>query len=187
MDHAKVVRVLMAGGWAVALLAPATVPAMGTPSVYSPYGAVLHATVSVSGGITFTGSFDDPLPIKTCADAVKHGTIIPGSGGVQEFLVPSPPQTPDGNPGPVSSGHTFETDAGVMPYHGPGIYTGSALNATQMEVDKPPSSEERGVFAFPTGIGTMIINSDASGSFEFNQLQDPNDVRISGKVTWTCS
>jgi len=33
----------------------------------------------------------------------------------------------------------------------------------------------------------MIINSDASGSFEFNQLQDPNDVRISGKVTWTCS
>jgi len=187
LDYAIVVRVWKAGVWAavVALLASATVPALGTPS--APYGAVLHAAITVSGGITFTGSFDDPLPIRTCADVVKQGTIVPGSGGVVAFYVPSPPQSPGGNPGLVSGGHNFMTDVAATPYHGPGTYTGAALNATQMDVDTRPGDEETHIFAFPTGIGTMIVNPDASGSFKFTELQDPGDVRISGQVTWTCS
>jgi hypothetical protein len=172
---------------AVGLLAPATVPALGTPSAPPPNGAVLHATLTVSGGISFTGSFDDPLPIATCADVVKRGTILPGSGGVVAFYVPSPPQSSGGNPGPVSGGHNFMTDVAAMPYHGPGTYTGSALNATQMDVDTRPGDQETHIFAFPTGVGTMIIDPDASGSFKFTELLDPGSVRISGQVTWTCS
>jgi hypothetical protein len=186
VDHAMVLKAGVAAVTA-ALLASATVPAPGTASAPSPNGAVLHVTITVSGGISFTGSFDDPLPIATCADVVKRGTILPGSGGVVAFYVPSPPQSPGGNPGPVSGGHNFMTDVAAMPYHGPGTYTGSALNATQMDVDTRPDDQETHIFAFPTGVGTMIINPDASGSFKFTELEDPGSVRISGQVTWTCS
>jgi hypothetical protein len=172
---------------AAALFVPASVPALGTPGANSPKMAILHATITVTGGISFTGTFDDPLPLPTCADVVKRGTILPGSGGVVAFYVPSPPATRDGNPGPVSGGHTFMTDAAALPYHGPGTYTGSGLNATQMDVDTRPNDQETHIFAFPTGVGTMIINPDASGSFQFSGLQDPSDVRISGQVVWTCS
>jgi hypothetical protein len=79
------------------------------------------------------------------------------------------------------------TDAAAMPYRGPGTYTGSGLNATQMDVDTPPGSQETHIFAFPTGIGTLVIKPDASGSFQFSNLQDPADVRVSGQVVWTCS
>jgi hypothetical protein len=56
-----------------------------------------------------------------------------------------------------------------------------------MDVDTPPDSQDTHIFAFPTGIGTLIVRPDASGSFQFNGLQDPGSVKISGQVTWTCS
>jgi hypothetical protein len=87
----------------------------------------------------------------------------------------------------VGGGHTFSTDAAAWPYHGPGTYTGSGLTATQMDVDTPPGSQDTHIFAFPTGVGTLIVKPDASGSFQFNGLQDPGSVTISGQVIWTCS
>jgi hypothetical protein len=103
------------------------------------------------------------------------------------FNVPVPPSNSAGDPGPVGGGHTFATDAAAWPFHGPGTYTGSGLIGTQMDVDTKPDDQETHVFAFPTGVGTLIVKPVASGSFEFNGLQDPGSVKISGEIVWTCS
>jgi|SRR5580698_4606782 hypothetical protein len=171
----------------VALLVSATMPAQLTPNTNLPKAAVLHATVTITGGLAFTGTYDDRLVVPTCADVAKSGTRPPGGAGGAAFSVPEPPNNTSGNGGPVGGGHTFSSDVAASPYHGPGTYTGSALTATQMDADTPPNSQETHIFAFPTGVGTLIVNPDASGSFQFNGLQDPGSVTISGKVTWTCS
>jgi len=155
------------------------------PKGHTAKNAVLHASVAISGGLSFTGSFDDPLIVPTCADVAKGGTIPPGSSGGARFAVPIPPGS-GGDPGPVGGGHTFATDAAAFPYHGPGTYTGSGLTATEMEVDTRPGDQETHIFAFPGGIGTLIVNPDASGSFQVPTLEDPGSVRISAKLTWTC-
>jgi len=184
MDLVLVRRGLTGGALVlmVVLLASGTVPAQGTPKL-----AVLHATVTITGGLTFTGSYDARLRVRTCADAARGGTgETDGTGGAM-FYVPIPPQNPGGNPGPVGGGHTFSTDAAAGPYHGPGTYTGQGISATELEADTRPDDQETHIFAFPTGIGTLIVNPDASGSFEFNGLEDPGSVHISGRVVWTCS
>jgi hypothetical protein len=165
------------------LLGTATVPAL----IAQPRTVVLHATVTVSGGVTFTGSYDTRLLGQSCADIAKGGTNPPSGPNRASFYVPIPPPGPGGSYGSVGGGHTFSTDVTAYPYHGPGTYTGSSLTATQMDADTPPNSEDIHIFAFPTGIGTMIVNPDASGSFQFNGLQDPGSVKISGQVVWTCS
>ena len=40
---------------------------------------------------------------------------------------------------------------------------------------------------FQPAWGTLIVKPDASGSFQFNGLQDPGSVRTSGQIVWTCS
>jgi hypothetical protein len=137
--------------------------------------------------LAFTGTYDDRLVAPTCADVAKNGTSAPGSYGGATFNVPDPPNNTSGMGGPVGGGHTFSSDVAASPYHGPGTYTGSGLTATQMDVDTLPGNQETHVFAFPTGIGTLIVKPDASGSFQFNGLEDPGSVRISGQVVWTCS
>jgi hypothetical protein len=186
MDLALVRKVLAVGASAVvvASLISATVPAQGTPG--APGAAVLHATVTITGGLTFTRSYDDRLTAAACADVARSGTASDGRG-VRMFYVPVPPPDPGGNPGSVGGGHNFSTDVAASPYHGPGAYTGSGLNATQMDADTPPGSQDTHIFAFPTSVGTMIVKPDASGSFQFRGLQDPGSVTISGQVTWTCS
>lgn len=169
---------------AVALLAFATVPARGTPDAKT---AVLHATVSISGGLSFTGAYDARLDVRTCAEVARGGTGQHDGLGKPMFYVPIPAQTPGGDPGPVGGGHNFSTDAAAEPYHGPGAYTGSGLAATQMDADTPPGSQDTHIFAFPAEIGALVVNPDASGSFTFGPLQDPGGVLISGQVTWTCS
>ena len=162
--------------------------ANGTAATDFQKTAVLHATVTVTGGLSFTGSYDDRLMVSTCADVAKSGTSLPGrSGGGPTFAVPIPPNSPGGNPGPVGGGHTFSTDVAAWRYHGPGTYTASDLSATQMDADTRPNDQETHIFAFPTNVGTLIVKPDASGSFQFNGLQDPGSVKISGQVTWTCS
>jgi hypothetical protein len=186
MDLAMVRKagLVAASAAAVVLLVFATAGAMGAPDNRM---AVLHATVSISGGVSFTGSYDARLNVRTCADVAKSGTGQTDGVGHAMFYVPIPMQPPSGDPGPVGGGHNFSTDAAAGPYHGPGTYTGSGLSATQMDADTPPGSEDTHIFAFPTGIGTMVINPDASGSFTFGPLQDPGGVLISGQVVWTCS
>jgi len=171
---------------AVVLIVFATAGAMGAPDNSQPKTAVLHATVSISGGVSFSGSYDVRLNVQTCAGVARGGTGQHDGLGKAMFYVPIPLES-GGNPGPVGGGHTFSTDAAAGPYHGPGTYTGSGLSATQMDADTPPGSEDTHIFAFPTGIGTMVINPDASGSFTFGPLQDPGGVLISGQVVWTCS
>jgi hypothetical protein len=149
----------------------------------------LHATVSITGGVSFTGSYDQRLVAPSCADLAKTGTrpASPSNALAAAFYLPIPAPKPGGSYGPVGGGHTFAADVSAYPYHGPGTYTGSALNATQLDADTPPDSQETHIFAFPTGIGTMIVKPDASGSFQFSGLQDPASVTISGQVVWTCS
>jgi len=166
----------------VVLLGSVSMRAQGTPKL-----AVLHATVIITGGLAFTGSYDARLSVRTCADVARGGTGQFGGTGGAMFYVPIPAQNAGGNPGPVGGGHTFSTDAAAGPYHGPGTYTGQGISATELEADTRPDDQETHVFAFPTGIGTLIVNPDASGSFEFNSLEDPGGVRISGRVAWTCS
>jgi hypothetical protein len=187
--YVKLATVLKGGASAatVVLLVWATVEAQGTPDTNSPQMAVLHATVTITGGLAFTGSYDNRLSVRTCADVARGGTCESGGTGGAAFDVPIPPPDPGGNPGSVGGGHTFSTDAAAWPYHGPGTYTGSGLTATQMDVDTPPGSQDTHIFAFPTGVGTLIVKPDASGSFQFNGLQDPGSVTISGQVIWTCS
>jgi hypothetical protein len=167
----------------VGLLAPTSVPAQSGPKM-----AVLHATVMITGGLSFTGSYDARLSVRTCADVAKGGTgqtdVVTGRAS---FYVPIPAQGPGGNPGSVGGGHNFSTDAAAFPYRGPGTYTASQLNATQLDADTRPDDQETHVFAFPTGIGTLVVNPDASGSFEFDGLEDAGSVKISGRVVWSCS
>ena len=56
-----------------------------------------------------------------------------------------------------------------------------------MDVDTPPGSQGIHIFAFPTGVGTLIVKPNASDSFQFNGLQDPSSVTISGQIIWTFS
>jgi len=172
---------------AVVLLVAAAVPGQGTSQGNAPKLAVLHATVTITGGVHFTGTYDQRLPVQTCAAVARGGTGQRDGLGKPMFYVPIPAQPPSGDPGPVGGGHNFSTDAAAEPYHGPGTYTGSGLVATQMDADTPPGSQETHIFAFPTNIGTLIVNPDASGSFTFGPLQDPGSVMISGRVVWTCS
>lgn len=149
--------------------------------------AVLHATVTVSGGVNFSGSYDAQLPVGSCADVAKNGTGRPGQYGGSVFYVPVPPQKHDGSAGTVSGGgHTFSTDAAAAPYRGPGSYTGKQLTATQLAADNPPGDQETHLFAFPDAIGALKVNADASGSFQFQGLQDAGSVKVSGLVVWTC-
>ncbi len=171
---------------AVVLVVFATAGAMGAPDNNQPKTAVLHATVSISGGVSFSGSYDARLTVQTCAGVARGGTGQHDGLGKPMFYVPIP-LGKGGDPGPVAGGHNFSTDAAAGSYHGPGTYTGTGLSATQMDADTPPGSEDTHIFAFPTNIGTMVINPDASGSFKFEGLEDPGSVKISGQVTWTCS
>ena len=187
MDLAIARKVLTGGLSVVVLMTSAIVPAQGTPGTDLPNTAVLHATVTITGGLTFTGAYDARLAVRTCADVAKGGTGQSGGTGGAMFYVPIPPLDPGGNPGSVGGGHNFSTDAAAWPYHGPGTYTGSGLTATQMDADTPLGSQDTHIFAFPTSVGTLIVKPDASGSFQFDGLQDPGSVTISGQVTWTCS
>ena len=76
MNLAMVRKVLAGGAPAVAvvLLVWAAVQAQVTPNTNSPKMAVLHATVTITGGLAFTGSYDDRLPVRTCAEVARGGT-----------------------------------------------------------------------------------------------------------------
>jgi hypothetical protein len=186
MDSAKVQKISKGAVFAAIVVLLATT-ARGTAGTGFQKTAVLHATVTVTGGVSFTGTYDTRLMVATCAEVAKSGTSLPGrSGGGPIFAVPVP-MPRGGDPGSVGGGHTFATDVTAWRYHGPGTYTGSDLNATQLDADSKPGDQETHIFAFPTAIGKLIVNPDASGSFQFNGLQDPGSVKISGQVTWTCS
>jgi hypothetical protein len=189
LDLANVRKILTAGASkvAVVLLVLATLPAQEQPSFGPPKMVVLHAMVTITGGVTFSGSYDQRLVAASCADLAKGGTNPPNGINKASYQVPIPPPKAGGSYGSVSGGHTFSTDVAAYPYHGPGTYTGSDLSATQMDADTPPDSQDTHIFAFPTGIGTMTVKPDASGSFQFNGLEDPGSVKISGSVVWTCS
>ena len=189
MDLAMVRKVLTGGASivAVVLLVWATVHAQVTPNTNSPKMAVLHATVTITGGLAFTGSYDDRLQVRTCADVARGGTARVRRRGRCDVRCAAATAQSRRQCGSVGGGHTFSTDVAAWPYHGPGTYTGSGLTATQMDVDTPLGSQDTHIFAFPTGVGTLIVNPDASGSFRFEGLQDPGSITISGQIIWTCS
>jgi hypothetical protein len=171
----------------VVLLMSACGPAQEGPNSNLGKTAVLHATITITGGVAFTGSFDNRLAVPTCADVAKGGTIPPGSPRGAIFAVPVPNTNATGNNGSVGGGHTYQTDAFAWPYNGPATYTGKSMHATSLSADRPPNTQDTHVFGYPFGVGTLIVNPDASGSFQFNGLKDVGSVMISGQITWTCS
>jgi hypothetical protein len=172
----------------VVFLVAALIPGQLTPIAHSQKMVVLHATVTITGGVTFTGTYDTRVVSPSCADLAKSGTNPPSGPNKASFYLPDPPNPNKAlSGGPVGGGHNFSSDVAAYPYHGPGTYTGATLSATQLDADTLPNDQETHIFAFPVGIGTMIVKPDASGSFQFNGLQDAGSVRISGTVTWTCS
>jgi len=187
VDFASVRKILTAGALIVVVLLLVVAPMRAQPNFGSPKMVVLHATFTITGGVSFTGSYDERLVALSCADLAKDGTNPPKGPNRASFYVPIPPPPAGSSYGLVGGGHTFSTDVAAYPYHGPGTYTGSDLSATQLDADTPPDSQETHIFAFPTGVGTLIVKPDASGSFQFNGLQDPGSVKISGQVVWTCS
>jgi hypothetical protein len=156
-------------------------------SVLGPAGsfAVLHAKLTVTGGLGVTGSYDDQLTLPTCADVAAHGTTPQDLTNGDLFYVPTPPAS-GGNPGSVGGANSFTTDVAAT-YKGPGSYSGNQLNGTQIWVDPIAGDEETHNFAPVAGLGEMTVNADASGSYQFSGWQDPGSVTISGSVTWTCS
>src|SRR5208282_1148073 len=120
MDLAVVRKILAVGTWSavLVLLMPATVSPQGTTGTDAPKTAALHATITITGGLSFTGSYDDRQTAVTCDDLAKSGTGTPGVSEVQTFYVPVPPLNPDGRPGPVGGGHAFATDDGAWPFNG---------------------------------------------------------------------
>jgi hypothetical protein len=175
------------------IAAPGSQPAQPT-GASGPPTAVLHATVAITGGKQVAGSYDTSMPtgVITCADVAANGTGERLAGQQPSFNVPEPPST-GGNAGSVGGGHTFGTDASVSAgaggsYPGPGTYSGSGVTATQILVDPPAGSEDTGIFAPTTGdLGTIIVNGNGSGSYQFSAWEDPGGVTISGEVTWTCA
>ena len=159
--------------------------------------AVLHVSVTVTGSLSVTGSFDEPLPVgvTTCTDVGANGTGERLTGYLPSFNVPEPPPSSTGaTDGSIGGGHTFGTDASVTAgsasdYPGPGTYSGTDVTATQIDVDRPAGSEEAGIFAPITdpNVGTIVVNADGSGSYVFAQWEDPDSRIISGQVTWTCT
>lgn len=187
MEIASARKILKAGALILIVLLLVVVPMRPQPNFSSAKTVVLHATVTITGGVSFTGSYDERLVAPSCADLAKSGTNPPKGPNRASFNVPIPAPPTGNSYGPVGGGHTFSTDVSAYPYTGPGTYTGSTLTATQLDADTPPDSQDTHIFAFPTGVGTMIVKPDASGSFQFDGLQDPGSVKISGSVIWTCS
>src|SRR5450631_4200889 len=84
---------------------------------FVPKSAVLHATATVTGGVSFSGSYDVRLRLRTCEDVVKFGTTGIDQEGRKAFQVPVP--SPGVGPNAVGSGHDFGTDAAVWRYSAP--------------------------------------------------------------------
>jgi hypothetical protein len=167
-------------------LLPAAAWAQASQHPKVPGVTMLHATITVTGGVSFTASFDHGVRAASCADVAKNGTIPPGTPRGLIFEVPVPNTNRTGLTSSVGGGHNYDTDAMAWPYHGPGTYTGASLHGTQLTADVLPNNQETHVFAFPANPGTLVVNADGSGSFKFDGLKDAGSVTISGQIAWTC-
>jgi hypothetical protein len=144
---------------------------------------VLHATVSVTGGLSDSGTYDDILTARNCGDVAANGTQQSVENG-KMFNVPVA-NAGGGTEGAIGGGHVFTTDVSAN-YTGPGSYPAGKLSGTQIRVDPPAGDEETHNFAPVAGLGGMTVNADGSGSYQFSGWQDPGSVVISGSVSWTC-
>lgn len=147
--------------------------------------AVLHARLTVTGGLAVTGSYGDQLTVATCAAVAAHGTNPRTVDNPDLFYVPTPPLG-SGVAGSVGGSNSFTPEVAAT-YKGPGSYSGSQLTGTEIWVDPIAGDQETHNFAPVAGLGSMTVNADASGSYDFSGWQDPGSVTISGTVTWTCS
>jgi hypothetical protein len=178
--------------WPVAALALLAVAAGCAPGGSATGGAspvngystaVLHASVSVTGGLSVSGTYDDILTARNCGDVASNGTQQSVENG-KMFNVPVS-NAGGSAEGAFGGGHIFTTDV-TATYTGPGSYPASKLSGTQILVDPPAGDEETHNFAPVAGLGGMTINGDGSGSYQFSGWEDPGSVVISGSVTWTC-
>ena len=184
------VRLLASGFVLLVVVAACSSGGTGASTVASALGpagsfAVLHAKLVVTGGLGVTGSYNDQLTVPTCADVAAHGTNPQDLNNGDLFYVPTPPLG-GGVTGSVGGSNSFATDVAAT-YKGPGGYSGGQMNGTQMWVDPIAGDQETHNFAPVAGLGSMTVNADASGSYDFSGWQDPGSVTISGTVTWTCS
>jgi hypothetical protein len=161
--------------------APATsAPAQGTvtsaPATSAPASTAsggaheFKGTLTVTGTVSQSTTFTQSLTyLPSCADLAKDGM----SG--QTWSIPQP------------SSQTFYLNWNVSPYTGPGTFTDPTLFEDSVEVDAPYQGTTDEFDQVDGTTLSITVNSDGSGSATFQNLQDGDQLPVSGTETWTCS
>jgi hypothetical protein len=188
------------GGGGLPSAGPTTSAGAGSPTTpgsgggpVAGAGVVLHAKLTVTGDLAFTGVFDEPVGVASCAEVGAHGTrdlsesTDPAADAF--YGTPSPPQGADGSYGSVGGGHTYDGGISIATYTGPGTFTGDALGGGLDEafIDAQVDDQDTHNFQGDPASATAITKADGSGSLVFTDWQDANSTTVSGTLTWTCS
>lgn len=131
--------------------------------------ARICATVTMTGGVTLTGTAGTTAPMPPSADPSTTCSQVATA-------------TEGGNLGAQLAsvdGHSVTWDTSVTNFHGPGDYPGSEFHLT---VDDNTYSGSEGSDV------SITINPDFATTITFTGLQSADDARstVSGRIHWTC-
>ena len=128
------------------------------------------ATLKVTGTVTQSSTFTETLEfLPACSTLASTG-----ESGTWSIPIDT-------------SEDTFSLNWNITPYTGPGTYTDPNSFQDSVEVDAPyqGTTDE---FDQVSGTSLSItVKSDGSGSASFSNLQDGDQLPVSGSETWTCS
>jgi hypothetical protein len=88
---------------------------------------------------------------------------------------------------PQSDSQTFTLNWNVTLYTGPGTFTDPSVFQNSVEVDAPYQGTVDEFDQVDASVLAITVNSDGSGSAKFSNLQDGDQLPVSGTDTWTCS
>ncbi len=170
-------------GLGIAILVVVLITQGGSsPSAVGP--VVFHATITVTGEIHAEESFTDPVTAKkvsSCAAAAAHGDRP--STGPDTWLVPTPSSI--NNPVEIVIGTS------TRGYHGPGLYSQSALAAGNGTMGVGPETYD---LTSSDATASMRVDADGAGAVTFTHVPGDDDQPypgwrggITGTIAWTCS
>jgi hypothetical protein len=148
-----------------------------TTSSTTPVSAVFEGTASLSGGITAKGPYSVEYQTadarrRSCADLAK------GNVGGGNFVVPFPSRIGDDD--------IVAVGAAVSPFRGPGTYRTASF--PRLEVGAGPQGKQPGgrYKVTPKSALRLVVESNGSGSFTFDDLANAAGKTLSGSARWTC-